>query len=490
MFKTLYSKLALVLTGLLFLVGAAFILVAVFSAELYQQEVAQRLNINLADHIVSDRLLIEDTRINEKGLKDIFHMLMVINPSIEIYLLDTEGHILAYSADPGKVQMTSISLAPLQALLTDDTRLPVLGDDPRNPGKQKIFSAARIPRTGKLQGYLYVIIGGEQYDSVLQKLKASYILRISAWMILTCLMFSLGAGLILFATITGRIKKLSKAILAFRKESATPHSENKSGRPDGNVDEITMLESVFMEMRQRIEKQVADLQKADANRRDMIANVSHDLRTPLATLQGYIETLLLKDEDLTISERRQYLKIALKHCERLSILVSELFELAKLESYDSKLVCEPFNLGELVQDVIQKFKLKARENQISISADIEKNLPFVKADIALIERALENLIENALHYTPAGGTVKVILFSDNHEISIQVKDTGCGISKDELPLIFNRFFQLDKSRKNNAEHSGLGLSIIKKIMELHDQKIDVASKLNSGTTFTFQLPVS
>jgi signal transduction histidine kinase len=224
-------------------------------------------------------------------------------------------------------------------------------------------------------------------------------------------------------------------------------------------------------------------------RRELVANVSHDLRTPLATLQGYIETMLLKEDDLGPEARRRYLEIAIKHCERLSKLVSELLELAKLDSYDIRAKREPFNLSELVQDVVQKFQLMAKEKQITLSITGEKNLPFVNADIGLIERVLENLIENALHNTPAGGSVQLLLAPQQENVAVRISDTGHGIPTKDLSHIFNRFYQQEKNRDSDLEHSGLGLAITKKILELHDRSIDVASALGSGTTFSFQLPV-
>jgi hypothetical protein len=242
-------------------------------------------------------------------------------------------------------------------------------------------------------------------------------------------------------------------------------------------------------MAARIEDQMEQLQRADATRRELIANVSHDLRTPLATLQGYIETLLLKEDSLGPEERRSYLQTAIKHCERLSKLVSELLELAKLDSSDIRVEREPFNLSELTHDVVQKFQLKSGEKQITLSTKIEKDLPFVNADIGLIERVLENLIENAIQNTPPGGAISLMLTPQNEDIAIQVSDTGCGIAAEELANIFNRFYQLDKSRKSEQGHSGLGLAITKKILELHDRSISVVSAIGSGTTFSFQLPV-
>jgi len=255
------------------------------------------------------------------------------------------------------------------------------------------------------------------------------------------------------------------------------------------ADEIDRLGSTYTQMAARIEDQMEQLQRADATRRELIANVSHDLRTPLATLQGYIETLLLKEDSLGAEERRSYLQTAIKHCERLSKLVSELLELAKLDSSDIRVEREPFNLSELIHDVAQKFQLKADEKQIVLSTKIEKDLPFVNADIGLIERVLENLIENAIQNTPRGGAISLVLTPQNEDIAIQVSDTGYGIPAEEQAHIFDRFYQLDKSRKSEQGHSGLGLAISKKILELHDRSINVVSALGSGTTFSFQLPV-
>ena len=489
MFRSLYSKLAVVLTGLFCLVGLAIIVVTIFSTDMYQQEVNQRLNSQLADHIVAERLLMQDNRVNQEALEDIFHMLMVINPSIEIYLLDTEGTILAFSAAPERVKRKRVDLEPITNLLEGHATIPVSGDDPRNLGGKKVFTAARIPEQGELQGYLYVILGGETYDSVVQKLKASYILQLSTWMIFASLLFALVAGLVLFASLTGRLKRLANAMDAFRsggRQAPVKYLPRENGH---GADEIDRLGSTFTQMAARIEDQMEQLQRADAMRRELIANVSHDLRTPLATLQGYIETLLLKEDSLGPEERRSYLQTAIKHCERLSKLVSELLELAKLDSADVRVAREPFNLSELAHDVVQKFQLKADEKHIALATKIAKDLPFVNADIGLIERVLENLIENAIQNTPGGGAISLVLTPQNENIAIQVSDTGYGIPAEEQVHIFDRFYQLDKRRKSEQGHSGLGLAISKKIIELHDRSINVVSALGSGTTFSFQLPV-
>jgi signal transduction histidine kinase len=276
---------------------------------------------------------------------------------------------------------------------------------------------------------------------------------------------------------------------AFRGEAEYQPMKLPSANSRHGADDIDRLGLAFTEMAARIEDQLDRLQRSDAMRRELVANVSHDLRTPLATLQGYIETMLLKEDDLDPQTRRSYLATAIKHCERLSKLVSELLELAKLDSDDIRAQRESFNLSELVQDVVQKFQLLAKEKQITLVTESKKSLPFVNADIGLIERVLENLIENAIHNTPPGGSVRLLLRPQHEDVAVQVSDTGQGIPTEDLSLIFNRFYQLEKSRKSELGHSGLGLAITKKILELHDRTIDVVSTLGSGTTFSFQLPV-
>lgn len=489
MFSSLYSKLAAVLTVLFGLVGLSFLVVTLFSTDMYQQEVNQRLNSDLAQQIVKEKLLMENGQVKENALKELFHMLMVINPSIELYLLDTKGKILAFSAPPGKVKRQHVDLEPVNQWLQDEKTMPFLGDDPRNPDGKKVFSAARIPENGDLQGYLYVILGGETYDSVVQKLKRSYILRLSIWMIGASILFALLAGLLLFASLTGRLKRLARVMDAFKMGEQLNQLNLPLSKGKISNDEIERLGTTFQQMAEHIELQMQKLVQSDALRRELIANVSHDLRTPLATLQGYIETLLLKNASLTRQDRQKYLEIAIKHCDHLSNLVEKLLELAKLDSPGMNVISEPFNLLEFIQDLVQKFQLKAEEKNISISTKFKKSIPFVYADIGLIERALENLIENAIHYTPQNGKISLELVSTEKEVTLHISDTGVGIPQEELSQIFNRFYQLDKSRKIKPGHSGLGLAITKRILELHGKTIEVSSVVNAGTTFTFQLPI-
>ena len=203
-----------------------------------------------------------------------------------------------------------------------------------------------------------------------------------------------------------------------------------------------------------------------------------------------METLLLKEENLSEADRREYLKIAIKHCVRLNELVNELFELAKLDSEEIKLKPEPFNINELLYDIAQKFSLKAKEKAVSVNIDINKESTIVHADIALIERALENLIENAIHYTKKDGTVTITVTEEKDNAEINVNNTGKAIPGENLPLLFDRFYQSSDSTGDDRRHSGLGLAITKKIIELHGSLINVSSDSDTGTTFRFNLPLN
>ncbi|MET0917247.1 MAG: sensor histidine kinase, partial [Burkholderiales bacterium] len=166
------------------------------------------------------------------------------------------------------------------------------------------------------------------------------------------------------------------------------------------------------------------------------------------------------------------------------------FELAKLEARDVSVQTESFPVSELIQDVVQKFELDAHRRQLAIRAQVEGDLPFVTADIGLVERVLQNLIDNALSHTPAGGSVTVTARAREREIAITVADTGSGISKDHLPHIFERLYRGDKSRDSRSGGAGLGLAIARQIVELHGGRIAVESELGRGTAFSFSLPLA
>jgi signal transduction histidine kinase len=453
----------------------------------YLQEVNQSFNRDLARTLVADRKLVQEGRINQAALKETFHYYMAINPSIEIYLLDRNGTILSYSAEPGKVKRNSVSLKPIEAFLEDSAVYPLLGDDPRSHERRKAFSVTPVPTEENPQGYLYVILRGEQFDSVDQAIQESYFLRLSAWAVVGSLVLGLLMGLVIFHVLTRRLRHLTQAMDHFQNSDFSteiPSLENPNTKPS---DEIERLESTFGHMAKRIIVQLRELNRKDALRRELVAQVSHDLRTPLSSLHGYLETLQIKEQTLSPSKRAEYVAIALHHSKRLRRLVEELFELAKLDANEIQPHAEPFSVAELVQDVVLEFQLRAQRKGVDLTIKAPDALPFVNAEIRLIERVLENLLENALDHTSKGEEICVILHPIETVVSISVADTGCGIAGSDLPHIFDPFYQADNPHRGD-HHAGLGLAIAKRIVELHGSDIKVNTEIEKGTTFTFELP--
>ncbi|MDZ7841206.1 MAG: HAMP domain-containing sensor histidine kinase [Gammaproteobacteria bacterium] len=488
MFRSLYAKLALVLVGMCLLSGVMFVVLMGYSTNRYHQELYQKLNRDLAQHIVAHEDLLSDGQPDEQRLKALFDTMMALNPSVEVYLTDSTGHILTYSAPAGKVKASRVDTGPIRRFLAGE-QLPVLGVDPRNPEREKIFSAAPVTEGGDLRGYLYVIAAGEQYDTIAGMLRESYVMKVSLWLAAAGMVFALLAALVIFALLTRRLRWLTDGVERFRTNGFRQPADMAPQR-SGNGDEIDRLAVSFDDMARQITAQMEHLEETDRLRRELVANVSHDLRTPLASLQGYLETLLMKKDSLSPQEQLEYVEIAARHSRRLGRLVSELFELARLDSTDATPEREPFSLAELIQDVLQKYELRARDAGVRLDVRLDAQVPFVYANIGLIERVLENLLDNALRHTPRGGSVKLVLVPGEQAVTVRLSDTGSGIADQDLPHIFDRFYRSRQPGPGNGDGAGLGLAIARRILELHGGRIDAASGHQAGTTFTFELPFS
>jgi signal transduction histidine kinase len=472
------------------LLGAAFYAIDRYSVRLYYEELSQRLNSSLAMYVVNAGALIENGEIDREALGELASRAMIINPTAEIYLVSPSGEILGHALSPADVVADRIDIGPIRDLLAEAARLPIKGIDPRNPRSRKVFSAFPVTdpaRPGALAGYLYVVLGGSQYEAVAEQVAGSDRQRMVAAAILLLVIAAFGAGLVLFSYLTRRLRRLTGDVSDFtagRFESGLPVAT--TGQPR---DEIDQLRNACHYMAATIEQQLATLKEDDRLRRELVTNISHDLRTPLASMQGYIETLIIKDETLYPATRRRYLQIARKHATHLGRLIQDLFELAMLDSNSVVPTFEQFSLPELIHDVVQEFELQARESNVLLEVNPPGTNVSVYADIKLIQRVLENLVGNALKYTPAGGRVSISVKRKAEAVGVSVADTGPGIPKEALPRIFDRFFKADQNNETGTGSMGLGLAIAKRILELHSSEISVVSAERQGTRFHFDLPL-
>jgi signal transduction histidine kinase len=481
--QSFYAKLSALFLLLILGLGVILATLGVQAAGRYADEVEQKLNRTLAQDLAPQFQPLTRDSIHHAALRAQIRDLTGINRRIEIYLLGGEGRIKAAFAEPGEAPArAAVDTGPIQRFL-EGNDLPILGDDPLHPNRQKPFSVAPITISGRSGCYLYIILGSEQYASMARMVGDSYIIRTALIGLGLILLVTAGVGLVLFRRLTQRLRSMLGVVAAFEQGNFSKRME------PGSNDEVGQLARCFNRMADTLGDTMDELRQADRMRRDLVANVSHDLRSPLASIQGYLETLLMKDDALDADERQRYLRTALKNAQRLSNLVRQLFELSKLDAQQVEPHREPFPMAELAQDIVMQYRPQAEAKDITLRADLPEQLASVYADIGLMERVLSNLIDNAVHYTPSGGHVDVSLTRHDGRVRAQVRDTGPGIPADDLPHIFERFYRVEKSRDQNRGGAGLGLAIAQKIVVLHGSTLTVESTMGEGTAFAFELPV-
>ena len=306
MFQSLYSRLALVLLSVFLVMAVLLFWLFEQASVATQNEASQRLHLDLAKNIVKDLGITSHGKFDPEMIKEAFHQMMILGPTIELYVLDDKGTLVTYDAPEEKIKRKTVDLNPINSFIEGEIELPILGDDPRSTSKQKIFSVARVyakdnqsinennDGMGIFVGYLYIIIGGENFDSISTALQLNKAWKISLVGIVSALLFLLLASLLLFYALTRPLRRLTKEIKAFESVESTPVSTDYSVEGDEGSGELNQLKRTFHQMEQRIAAQLDRLNKQDQIRSEFLAYVSHDLRTPLAGMKAYLETLELK----------------------------------------------------------------------------------------------------------------------------------------------------------------------------------------------------
>jgi len=233
-------------------------------------------------------------------------------------------------------------------------------------------------------------------------------------------------------------------------------------------------------------KQIRDLRKMEMYRKEFVGNVSHELKTPIFNAQGYIETVL--DSDLDDPKFiKMYLEKANSNIERLENIVTDLLEISKFESGRIELNKEAFDVVKLIKNVFFQYQHLAQKHKVTLAVHSEEHAVFVFADPKRITQVLENLISNSIKYGKENGNTDIYIHDLDEQFLIEISDNGPGISAEDLPRLFERFYRADKSRNRKINGTGLGLSIVKNIIEAHEQTINVSSEFGSGTVFSFTL---
>lgn len=274
---------------------------------------------------------------------------------------------------------------------------------------------------------------------------------------------------------------------------STESQKIASGDFDGSVQligpyEFKQLALQFNKMSNKLNESFSKLQQSELSRRELVANISHDLRTPLASIQSFVEALqddVIKDQETF----RIYLNTIHLETKRLSGLIGDLFELSQMESGMNTINLQAYYLDNLIVEVLQNYQLRLDESQCEVFAEIPEPMQQVSIDPEKFKRVFINLLENALRYSPTGGQIIITVKDEKLSfLKVEIRDQGKGISEEELSHIFERFYRVEKSRDRKHGGAGLGLAIAKSIVELHGGQIGVESTVGHGSTFWFTIP--
>ncbi|HEX7340620.1 MAG TPA: HAMP domain-containing sensor histidine kinase [Rhodanobacteraceae bacterium] len=479
--RSLYARIVLVYLASLLLLSVATAWIAVSHFNRLSHEFQQRMQVSLASHLALTLHAPLAHGPDSPAARQAARNIAAINPSLSLFLLDAHGAVIADYAEGRCPSSAHVDVAPLQRLLGAHPMLPVYVNAPCShaPG---VFSVARIHYGATQQpGYLLVMLGSPAGMSMTAMLRTSSITRALLAAGIAAILLSALAGLILFALLTRRFSTLTRTVQHFAQ------GDHGQRMPPGRDDEIGQLARAFNDMAGTIEAQLDALHTSDRERRELVASLSHDFRTPLTSLRGYAEQL--RAHAGSTPANRQAVEAILDNTQRLTRLAQQLSLLTRVDAHAHTLRMEPFSLSELASDIASKFAPQAQSADVALRVERASGALMVNADIGLIDRAISNLVDNALHATPPGGSVTLHLGIRDHQVMIDVADTGVGISREDIPLVTQRFYRTASSRRR-GEGSGLGLAIVSDICERHDTRLDIRSTLGQGTHMQFVLPLT
>ncbi len=483
-----------------------------------EHEALQRLSYGLAEHIVKHwPELGGGTPDDPAPRQELLRMLMTVNPGIQVYVLDPAGRVQNYIGEPGMVRQPQVDTGALRAFLAG-APLPQYGTDPMGSGVQRLFSAAMFaPGAGGNAGYLYIVLDGPDRNAVAARLSPARIWRGVAWAAAAGLLVALLVGAVAVRALTRPLNRLAHEMAAFELPAtyrpalaAEAAPEGRLARParpwlaamapagtvapSGSVpfmagsDEISALSRSFHGLSQRLASQHDQQQRQAVAHREVIANVAHDLRTPLTALHGHLEALRAGAPEP--ARAALHLDIALAQSDKLRHLTQQLFELATLQSMDQVLHGERFRLDELVADAVQKFSLLAVPSRVAL-AGAAPGAVEMQGDLHLIERALTNLIDNAVRHNPVAQAVQVSLLCTEREVSVLVEDSGPGLPAELRRRLDAGASVRDPSVRRHAGGGmgGLGLAIAQRIATLHGGRLHTLPSPLGGTRLCLALPL-
>jgi len=430
--------------------------------------------------------------------------LVLFEPDTQLYLLDAQGKVLVSTGQTQLAAGFKVTLAPVLEAAGKNPMPYVLGDDPERMDSDAVIAARAVRRSvirsdEPVSGYLYVVCHKPALTEGRSEAFRSAFARPALAFILGVVLLTTLLALWIIASVTRPLRRLTEAVASI---SARGLEEGlaETALPKPTRDELGQLTRAFEMMLATCRKQWAALRRLDHFRREGVSNLSHDLRSPLTATVACLETLDGRwAAEPARSADRALVEMALRNTRNAARLVQSLGDLAQLDEPEFKLRAEVVDAGELLDDIALRFAPRAALQGVKLSVahadldgdDAKATPPFAALDIELFERAIANLIDNALKFCPSGAAITLAATAERGgPVSLTLTRTGPGIAAADLPHLFDRFYQ---SRQSVAPATGeggkgLGLAIVKRIAELHGGDLSVESVVGQGTRVTLSVP--
>ncbi|RPH64223.1 MAG: sensor histidine kinase [Burkholderiales bacterium] len=489
--KSLRARVLLLVVGFGLVMAALLAIIMHASVRQYYSDWMYAKNAGFAQRILEAHPdLWRDYVRDRDGFGATLRQYTLYSPNTGLYLLGLDGRVLATAGDAQPFWTNyRVDLKPVAETMQTDPALPIVADDPDAEGETSLVAARQVLHDGEPRGWLYVVARQTDLGTGMPALLKSYAIRTASTVALMTIAIGVLLTIAMISLLTRPLTALTRATEQVRNSG---FSDEQCGCffPDADRDdEIGRLSRTFSEAFDRLRQETERVRTIDSRRREMVASVSHDLRTPLTALIGQIETIRMKGDKLHSDAQAHLLERALQNAQHMKRLTEALAELARLDSPEFRAQPEPIAIGELADDVVQRFAATAQEAGISLGVEYPDGLPLTRADAALVERALSNLLDNALRVTPPGGRVLVRALRDADGIRLEVADTGPGVAAEDQPRVFERFYQTSRHREQRGS-SGLGLAIVRRVAELHGGTAGLRSEPGSGSTFYIELPLA
>ena len=494
--------LTILLTGLATAIGC-IVAVAVAFQRFEHENIWQRGDAFLGRVIALHDNLLDQQRRSPDEVNALLHNLLLYEPASQLYLLDAQGTVLASTGKmklpPGfKVTLRPVQQAALAAGSGDRQQAAyVMGDDPEYMDADAVVAARAlrpisIRRSDAVEGYLYLVcrqpgLPAQRLDLLRTTVASPALLPVAVVILLAS---ALAAWIII--TVTRPLRVLSDEVAAAARAGFSAQSPSLAPPPAGIDDEFGRLRGGFHALMSTLRMQWDELRRLDHFRRESVSNLSHDLRSPLTATVACLETLEQRwTAEPARADDRHLVEVALRNTRNAAGMVRALGDLALLDEPEFKLTLMRLDLGEVLADIALRFGERAAEQGVALRFEQRgSESPVAEVDVELFERAVANLLDNALKFTPAGRTVELTAEREGQRLRVCVADQGPGIAAADLPHLFDRLYQSRHSvaPATSDEGKGLGLAIVKRIVELHRGTVAVSSEPGRGTTVTIELP--